>query len=70
MHLLWDAHVIGSLVYSFIFPPALSQRIDLGDVVTISKMLKIKLLIYILITDIYIGLQMLEIVPFLDTANS
>ena len=41
-----EAHVIGSHVYFFEFPPASAQIFELDAVAAIFKMLKIKLLIF------------------------
>ena len=65
------ACVIGSYVYSLEFPPASAQIIELHAVATVFEMLKNQA--FNLYTDsqyIAHGLQLLEIVPFLDTANS
>ena len=63
--------MIGSHVYSLEFPPASAQIIEFHVVATVFEMLKNQA--FNLYTDsqyIAHGLQLLEIVCFLDTANS
>ena len=60
--------MIGSHVYSFEFSPASAQIIEPLAVTTIFEMFK-KKSSFNLYTDIQ-SLQLLEIFPFLDTANS
>ena len=65
------AYVIGSHVHSLEFLPASAQIIVLHAVAAVFEMLKNQA--FNLYTDsqyIAHGLQLLEIVPFLDTANS
>ena len=64
--------VIESHVYSFEFPPASAQIIEPHIVATIFEMLKKNQALKLYTDSQYIGhdVQLLEIVPFLDTANS
>jgi hypothetical protein len=65
------AYVIGSHVYSLVFPSTSAQIIELHAVATVFNMLKNQAFnLYADSQYIAHGLQLLEIVPCLDTENS